>query len=37
MVASVEEDNGSAIVTVVNRRGVSSSFAVEDVVATKDF
>jgi hypothetical protein len=36
MVASVEGEDPSATVTVVNRRGEKRSFAVVDVIATKD-
>jgi hypothetical protein len=36
MVASVEGDDPSAIVTVVNRRGEGRSFLAADVLATKD-
>jgi hypothetical protein len=37
MVASVEDDGPSAIVTVVNRRGEGTRFDCADVEATKDF
>lgn len=36
MVSAVEGDDESARVSVVNRRGETSSFAVVDVVAAKD-
>jgi hypothetical protein len=37
MVASVDGDDTRAHVTVVNRRGESTSFDPSDVLATKDF
>jgi hypothetical protein len=37
MVASVEQDGPSAVVTVVNRRGESTRFDCADVEAAKDF
>ena len=37
MVSSVEDDGPSALVTVVNRRGVATTFDCADVEAAKDF